>query len=42
VNGGELSAEEGDPPRPAKCVMATTAIWKMLVRDVLRDSHCWM
>lgn len=42
ANGGELSAEERDSPQPAKCVMATAASWKILVREMLWDSLCWM
>lgn len=33
VSGEELSAEESDSPQSDKCVMATAAIWKLLVRD---------
>lgn len=34
VSGGGLSAEESDSPQSDKCVMATAAIWKSLVKGV--------
>lgn len=42
ANGGELSAEESDLLQPEKCVMATEAVWKMFVGEMLQDSLCWM